>query len=53
MPLIALNIEEAKQGLEALRPEMRALPEDKEVPSNVQAVLGHLGVTQVETFANL
>ena len=39
--------------MKALRPEMRALLEDKEVPSNVQAVLGHLGVTQVETYANL
>ena len=53
MPLIEISDEQAVQGVNALRPEMRALLEDKEVPIPVQALLGHLGVTQIETYANL
>ena len=50
MPLIEFAIEEAALGLAVLRPELRALLEDRDVPSDVQAILGHFEVSQVETF---
>ncbi len=53
MPLIAITAEESQAGLASLEPEFLALLETKQAPLEVRALLGHLGVTRLSTFAHL
>ncbi len=53
MPLQVISAEEHQAGLASLEPEFLALLEAKQAPLEVRALLGHLGVTRLSTFAHL
>ncbi len=53
MPLMQINDAQAQAGLAALEPEFLALMEAKQVPVELRALIGHLGVTRMTTFAHL
>ncbi len=53
MPVTVISLEESQAGLAALEPEFLALLETKQAPLEIRALLGHLGVTRLSTFAHL
>ncbi len=53
MPLTIITADESQAGLAALEPEFLALLESKQAPVEIRALLGHLGVTRLSTFAHL
>ncbi len=53
MPLLAITDVEAAEGVKALDHEWLAVLEEKRVPNDVRAVLGHIGITRMPIFANL
>ncbi len=53
MPLLILDDVQTQAGLSALEPEFLAMMESKQVPLELRAILGHLGVTRLTTFAHL
>ncbi len=53
MPLLEITAEQASAGIAALEPEWLALLEGKKVGYETRAVLGHLGITRLQTYANL
>ncbi len=53
MPLMEISDVQAQAALAALEPEFLALMEAKQVPVELQALIGHLGVTRLTTFAHL
>ncbi len=53
MPLMVISDAQAQAGLAALEPEFLSLLEAKQVPVELRALVGHLGVTRLTTFAHL
>ncbi len=53
MPLTVIDATQHQEGLASLEPEFMTLLEDKKVSVSARAVLGHLGVTRMQTYANL
>ncbi len=53
MPLMTISADEHQAGIAALEPEFLALLESKQAPLEIRALLGHMGVTRLSTFAHL
>ena len=53
MPLLEINIEQKEHGLAMLETDFKFMLSERAIPTEVQAVLGHVGITSVQLFADL
>ncbi len=52
MPLLAISEEQAKLALESMADVLETLLIENEIPKDVRAVLGHLGIRRLNNLAN-
>ncbi len=53
MPLIVISAEQKAAGEAALDTDLRFMLSEKQIPVEVQQVFGHLGLTSIQTLADL